>query len=224
MIRIAGELANGLGTWEVAATVVFATVVFAAAMLASGMFTPAAAQSAGGPGGGRGGRGADNNSPMNAPDPHVIAMAKAISADPEDPLPMILADRNEIKLTDSQTVSLSMMESRLRIDNGPLHDKLDELRPPGVNAKPDYAHLDAAGRDSLIKTRAAIAQTMGAIHDNDLKVRQAAFEVLNPDQRNAITDLEKRVRTMLNTGIPADDAEGGHSGGHHPGGQSGGSG
>jgi hypothetical protein len=217
VIRFAGELANGLGTWMVAAT-----VVFAAAMLASGMYTTAAAQ-VGGPGGGRGGRGGDNPSLLNSPDPHVVAMAKAISADPEDPLPMILADRNEIKLTDSQTVALSMLESRLRIDNGPLHDKLDELRPPGVNAKPDYAHLDAASRDSLVKTRAAIAQTMGAIHDNDLTARQAAFEVLTPDQRNAITDLEKRVRTMLNTGIPRDDAEG-KSGGHHPGGQSGGSG
>jgi hypothetical protein len=219
VIRIAGELANGLGAWMVAATVVFAGVTFA-----SGMFTPARAQSYGGPGGGRGGRGGDNNSLLNTPDPHVVAMAKAISADPEDPLPMILADRNEIKLTDSQTVTLSMLESRLRIDNGPLHDKLDELRPPGVNAKPDYAHLDSAGRDSLVKARAAIAQTMGAIHDNDLAARQAAFEVLTPDQRNAITDLEKRVRTMLNAGIPRDDAEGGRSGGHHPGGQSGGSG
>jgi hypothetical protein len=219
MIRIAGELANGLGTWVVAAT-----VVFAAALLASGMFTPAAAQGYGGPGGGRGGRGGDNNSMLNSPDPHVVAMAKVISADPEDPIPMILADRNEIKLTDSQTVALSMMESKLRVDNGPLHNTLDELRPPGVNTKPDYAHLDAAGRDSLVKARAAIAQTMGAIHDNDLAARQGAFEVLTPDQRNAITDLEKRVRTMLNTGIPRDDAEGGRSGGHHPGGQSGGSG
>lgn len=218
MIRIAGELANGLGTW-----VVVATVVFAAAMLASGVFTPAAAQ-AGGPGGGRGGRGSDNNSMLNAPDPHIVAMAKSISADPEDPIPMILADRNEIKLTDSQTVVLSMLESRLRIDNGPLRNRLDELRPPGVNTKPDYAHFDAASRDSLVKARAAIAQTMGAIHDNDLTARQAAFEVLTPDQRSAITDLEKRVRTMINAGIPRDDAEGGRSGGHHPGGQSGGSG
>jgi hypothetical protein len=218
VIRVASELANGLGTWVVAAT-----VLFAAATLASGMFTPSAAQ-AGGPGGGRGGRGSDNNSLANAPDPHVVAMAKAISADPEDPIPLILGDRNDIKLTDSQTVTLSMLESRLRIDNGPLRDRLDELRPPGVNSKPDYAHLDAAGRDSLVKTRAAIAQTMGAIHDNDLTARQAALEVLNPDQRNAITDLEKRVRTMLNAGIPRDDAEGGKGGGHHPGGHSGGSG
>jgi hypothetical protein len=211
VIRMAGEWASGFGTWMVAAT-----IVCAAAMLASGMFTPAAAQ--GGPGGGRGGRGSDNNTQLNAPDPHVVAMAKTIAADPEDPLPMILADRNEIKLTDSQTVALSMMESRLRIDNGPLHDKLDELRPPGVTTKPDYAHLDAAGRDSLVKARAAIAQTMGAIHDNDLVARNAAFGILTPDQRNAITDLERRVRTMLSTGIPPDDADGGHSGGHHSGG------
>jgi hypothetical protein len=217
VIRIATELANGFGTWIVAATVMFAVTT-----LASGMFTPSAAQ-AGGPGGGRGGRSSDNNSIVNAPDPHVVAMAKVIAPDPEDPLPMILADRNEIKLTDSQTVSLSMLESRLRIDNGPLRDRLDELRPPGVNTKPDYAHLDAAGRDSLVKARAAIAQTMGAIHDNDLTARQAAFEILTPDQRNAITDLEKRVRTMLNAGIPRDDADG-KSGSHHPGGHSGGSG
>ena len=218
MIRIASELANGFGTWAVAAT-----LVFAMAMLAGGMFAPAAAQ-AGGPGGGRGGRGSDNNSLLNAPDPHVVAMAKAISADPEDPIPMILGDRNEIKLSDSQTVAISMLESRLRVDNGPLHNRLDELRPPGINAKPDYAHLDAAARDSLVKTRAEIAKTMGAIHDNDLTARQAAFEILNPDQLNAITDLEKRVRTMINAGIPRDDTEGSKSGGHHPGGHSGGSG
>jgi hypothetical protein len=65
---------------------------------------------------------------------------------------------------------------------------------------------------------------MGAIHDNDLTARQGAFSILNQDQRNAITDLEKRVRAMLNSGIPKDDTDGGKSGGHHSSGQSSGSG
>ena len=42
---------------------------------------------------------------LNAPDPLVIAMAKTIQADPEDPILMILADRNELKLSDSETVA-----------------------------------------------------------------------------------------------------------------------
>jgi hypothetical protein len=224
VIRVAagmtGVMTSAFGAWAIVAV----TIMVACATLASGALSAAGAQSYGGPGGGRGGRGGDKDTPLNAPDPHVVAMAKTIVADPEDPIPMILADRNEIKLSDSETVALSMLESKLRIDNAPLHNVLDSLRPPGVNTKPDYAHLDATGRDSLVKARAAIAHTMGAIHDNDLAARQGAFSILNPDQRNAITDLEKRVRTLLNNGLPPDDAEGGRNGGHHSGGQSGGSG
>jgi len=178
----------------------------------------------GGVGGGRGGgRGAD--SPTNTPDPHVVAMAKAIAADPEDPIPMILGDRNEIKLADSQIVALSTIESKLKIDNAPLHNVLDSLRPPGVNTKPDYAHLDSLGRDSLAKSRVAVAHTMGAIHDNDLKARQDAFAVLTPDQRSDVVDLERRVRAMLNAGLPPDDPDGSsRPSRRHGSGQSGGSG
>jgi hypothetical protein len=204
----------------VSATVVWTIVVASAAAAAS-----AAAQGGGGGGmgGGHGGRG--SSSPTAAtPDPHVVAMAKIIAADPEDPIPMILADRSDIKLADSQTVALSMLESRLKIDNTPLHNVLDSLRPPGVTIKPDYAHLDSLGRDSLVKTRVAIAHTLGAIHDNDLKARQEAFSILTPDQRNDATDLERRVRAMLNTGIPPDDPDGSHSSGRHGSGHSGGSG
>lgn len=216
---VATAMATAFGAWAIVAV----TIMVACATLASGVLSVASAQ-AGGPGGGRGGRGSDNNTPLNAPDPHVVAMAKIMVADPEDPIPMILADRNEIKLNDSATVALSMLESKLRIDNAPLRNALDSLRPPGINTKPDYAHLDSAGRDSLVKARAAIARTMGAIHDNDLAARLGAFSILTPDQRNAITDLEKRVRTLLNNGLPPDDAQGGRNGGHHSGGQSGGSG
>ena len=216
-MRLASEIMTAAGAWAIVA----ASIMLTCAMLASGTWNPAGAQS---PGGGRGGRGNDNSTPLNAPDPHVIAMAKTIQADPEDPIPMILADRNELKLSDSETVALSMLESKLRIDNGPLHNTLDSLRPPGITRKPDFAHMDSTGRDSLVKSRAAIAHTMGAIHDNDLAARQGAFSILNQDQRNAITDLEKRVRAMLNSGIPKDDSDAGKSGGHHSSGQSGGSG
>src|ERR1700728_1673521 len=75
--------------------IVAVTITVACATLASGVPSVANAQ-AGGPGGGRGGRSSDNNStPLNAPDPHVVAMAKLSIADPEDPIPMILADRHE---------------------------------------------------------------------------------------------------------------------------------
>jgi hypothetical protein len=205
----------------VSVTVAWAIIV--ASALSAG---PASAQGGGGGGGvggGRGGRG--SSSPTAAtPDPHVVAMAKTIVADPEDPIPMILADRSDIKLADSQTVALSMLESRLKVDNTPLHDALDSLRPPGIKTKPDYAHLDSAGRDSLVKSRAAIAHTLGAIHDNDLKARQQAFSILTPDQRNDVTDMERRVRVMLNTGIPPDDADDSHPSGRHGSGHSGGSG
>jgi Spy/CpxP family protein refolding chaperone len=204
----------------------FASVVIAVTMsvtVASALVAaPAFAQGGygGGHGGGRaGGKGAV---PGLAPDEHVIAMAKTIAADPEDPIPMILADRNEIKLADSQTVALSMLESKLKIDNAPLHNVLDSLRPPGIKVKPDYAHLDSLARDSIVKSRAAVAHTLGAIHDNDLKARQQAFSILTPDQRNDVADLERRVRAALNAGLPADTT--GRSGGRHGGGQSSGSG
>ena len=210
----------------------FACFVAAAALSSAFVAAPLAAQGGygggggGGMGGGHGGgRGAGKGAaPGLAPDPHVIAMAKTIAADPEDPIPMILADRSEIKLADSQSVALSMLESKLKVDNAPLHNVLDSLRPPGMTAKPDYAHLDSTGRDSLVKSRVAYAHTLGAIHDNALKARQQAFSILTPDQRNDATDLERRVRAALNAGLPPDNPDDSHSGGRHGSGHSGGSG
>jgi len=88
-MRLASEMINAAGAWAIIA----ASIMLMCAMLASGMWNTAGAQ---GPGGGRGGRGNDNSTPLNAPDPHVIAMAKTIQADPEDPIPMILADRKSV--------------------------------------------------------------------------------------------------------------------------------
>lgn len=179
----------------------------------------------GGPGGGRGG-GRGRGAPTTPVDPHLIAMAKTIAADPENPIPLILADRADLKLADSQTVALSAIQSKLALDNAPLHVVLDSLRPPGDSARrPDYAHLDSVARDSLVRSRAAVAKTLGAIHDNDLRARQQALGVLDADQRSRVTDLEQRVTALLRQGLPTESPGGERGGGgsrHRNGGSAGG--
>lgn len=167
-----------------------------------------------GPGGGRGGgRGGPRNANAE-PDPHLVAMAKTIATDPENPIPLMLADRGNLKLADSQTVALSAIQSKLALANGPIRAVLDSLRPPADSGKrPDYAHMDSVARDSLVKARAAIARTMGALHDNDLGARQEALAVLNADQRAQFTDLEQRVTALLRQGLPSGDGNGERGGG-----------
>lgn len=167
-----------------------------------------------GPGGGRGGgRGGPRNANAE-PDPHLVAMAKTIATDPENPIPLMLADRGNLKLADSQTVALSVIQSKLALANRPIRAVLDSLRPPQDSGKrPDYAHMDSVARDSLVKARAAIARTMGALHDNDLSARQEALGVLTADQRAQFTDLEQRVTALLRQGLPSGDGNGERGGG-----------
>jgi hypothetical protein len=215
--------------WRIALAVAAMLAVAPASGIAQGGGYPAGGGGigggpGGGPGGGRGG-GRGRNGPTIPVDPHLVAMAKTVAADPENPIPLILADRADLKLADSQTVALSQIQSKLALDNAPLHGVLDSLRPPGDSARrPDYAHLDSVGRDSLVKSRAAVAKTMGAIHDNDLRARQQAFGVLDAEQRSRVTDLEQRVTALLRQGLPTDTPGGERGGGRHGNGGSAGGG
>jgi hypothetical protein len=217
--------------WAVPAIAVAAGVALAAA--------PLMGQAGGYPGGGGGGygggglgpgggRGGGRGGPRNAsaePDPHLVAMAKTIATDPENPIPLMLADRGNLKLADNQTVALSAIQSRLALANKPIRAVLDSLRPPEDSGKrPDYARMDSVARDSLVKARGAIARTMGALHDNDLSARQEALGVLNADQRAQFTELEQRVTALLRQGLPAGDGNGAGGGRKHGSGSSGPSG
>jgi hypothetical protein len=168
---------------------------------------PVRAQGAGYPGGGfsggemhGGGRGRGNRGGALAPDadPHLVALAKTIAADPADPIPLVLAERGSLGLADSQMVALSGIESRLAMTNGPLRARLDALRPPGdTTVRPDFAHLTTEERDSIIALRSAVAHTRGQMRDNDLQARGEALSLLTTTQRAQVLDLEQRVRAVM---------------------------
>jgi hypothetical protein len=152
----------------------------------------------GAPGGG-GRRGGRSSGGGGGADAHIVALSRTY--DPDDPIALMLAARVDLKLADSQAVALRPIETRLRQDNGPVLATLDSLRPPGDSGAPiDWSRITPAERDSVIRTRKAIAQAIGAIHDNVRRARTEALALFSADQQQRFADLEQKVITAQNSG------------------------
>lgn len=150
-------------------------------------------------GGGRhGGRGGSHQNGGGV-DPKIAAAAR--SYNPDDPIALALASRADLKLADSQVVTLDGIEGRLLSADGPIRARLDSLRPPGDSAKPvDWSNITPDQRDSIIQVRKAVAEATGAIHDNVLKARTDLLAALSPDQQQQFSDLERKVVSAINSG------------------------
>lgn len=177
----------------------------------------ASAQGYGGGGYGGGGMGMGHHGGGRAMgnggvDRHTAMLARAYDAD--NPIALMLASRTDLKLVDSQTVSLQFLDARLRDRNTPLRAQLDSLRPQGDSSQPiDWANITPRQRDSIITTRKAIAQTMGAIHDNVVQTRTDALATMTPAQQKQYADIESKVEDAIRSGALNRSQDGDQRGG-----------
>lgn len=166
----------------------------------------------GGRGGGMGRGGGASHA--GSQDPQLAGLMRA--ADPDNPIALMLASRTELKLADSQLVSLRTISHALNAQNLPLRERLDSLRPPGDTARAvDFVDLSGRERDSILQTRRAVAQLVGALHDNAVQGRAAALKLFTPAQRAQYSDIEQRVANAS----PQDTAAQQHGGGGRGGGR-----
>jgi len=136
------------------------------------------------------------------------------AADPDNPVALMLASRSELKLADSQVVSLRTISHALSAQSLPLRERLDSLRPPGDTARAvDFVDLSGKERDSILQTRRAVAQLVGALHDNAVHGRAAALQLLTPAQRAQYSDIEQRVANASPQDTAAQQRGGGGRGG-----------
>jgi hypothetical protein len=158
---------------------------------------------------GGGGRSTGNGG--SSVDQHTAMLARAYDAD--NPVALMLASRTDLKLADSQVVSLQFLEARIRDRNQPLRAQLDSLRPQGDSSQPiDWANITPRERDSIITTRKAVAQTMGAIHDNVVQTRTDALATMTPAQQKQYADIESKVEDAIRSGA-LNQSQGGQRGG-----------
>jgi hypothetical protein len=174
-------------------------MILAVALVAGLALRPTLALAQGGaqPGGGSmgspGGRG--NNPPVarNTLDPHMLDMIKAM--DPDNPIALILAARTDLKLTESEIAGLYKVHDSMVHQQAAGRLALDTLGPNPSIKSIDLVHLTAAGRDSLIGHRKAVAAANGQIHDAARAAREQALAVLTPEQQLKLIDLELHVRS-----------------------------
>jgi hypothetical protein len=182
--------------WAVALAVALAVAVAVGLAL-----RPSVALAQGGmqPGGaGPGGRGS-NNPPIarNTLDPHMLDMVKAM--DPDNPIALILAARTDLKLTESQIANLYKIHDSMVHEQAHSRTALDTLGPNPSFKSIDLVHLTAAGRDSLLGHRKAVAAANGEIHDAARAAREQALAVLTPEQQLKLIELELHVRQASET-------------------------
>ncbi len=166
----------------------------------------------GGRGGGMGRGGGGSHA--GSQDPQLAVLMRA--ADPDNPVALMLAARSELKLADSQVVSLRTISQALNAQNLPLRQRLDSLRPPGDTARAvDFVDLSSKERDSILQARRAVAEMVGALHDNAVQARAAALKLLTPAQRTQYSDIEQRVANATPQDTAAQQRGGGGRGGGH---------
>ena len=121
------------------------------------------------------------------------------ASDPDNPIALILAARQDLKLTDSQVTLMYKIHDQMVHEDAPARLSLDTLGPNPSLKSIDLAHLTTAGRDSLITHRKAVAAANGQIHDAARTARERALEVLSPDQQVQLINIELHVRQARDT-------------------------
>jgi hypothetical protein len=136
--------------------------------------------------------------------------------DPERPIGFMIEHRKEIPLADSQVTKLGLIENHLQANDRPAHLALDTLADAPV--KIDWAHITAAGRDSVIARRRAVSQANATMHDNALAARNEAFAVLTQDQLVKVRSLNQSiVNKQTEPSHPSSAPSGGLGRGGQPG-------
>ena len=130
-------------------------------------------------------------------DPHMLALIRA--DDPNNPVALMIAARSDLKLSDSEVTALSTVQMELQRNQAAGRTALDTLGPNAPISSINFASLTAAGRDSLISHRKAVAAANAQIHDAAVVARQQALALLTSDQQRHFLDLENRVRIERDT-------------------------
>jgi hypothetical protein len=190
LIRYSGRIPGRSAI--VATTIIGALVLVSSVTSAQGSYGGGAG-GMGGPGG-RQSQGGGNNPPLarNVLDPHTEVLLKAM--DPDNPIAVILAAKNDLKLTDSQTTVMYKIHDTMVQEQNPARIALDTLGPNPSMKSIDFLHLTTEGRDSLIAHRKAVAAANGVIHDAARSAQEKALAVLSPDQQKQLLDLEVHLR------------------------------
>ena len=106
---------------------------------------------------------------------------------------LVLDHAADLALADSQRVLLESVRQAQDSANRPWLQRLDSLRPRSRPANgPD--DLSQEQRDEIAARRAAIADVMRGMRDNNVLARQQAMALLSPAQQEQATELEKRAR------------------------------
>jgi len=167
----------------------------------------------GGSGMGGGGRGHDMGSPPmhRTLDAHMIALIRADN--PDDPTSLILAARNDLKLSDSEVTAIYQVRTVMLASQSTARSALDTLGPNPPVSSIDWSHITPAGRDSLIAHRKAVAAANGQIHDAAVTAQQQLLALLTADQQKQLLALQQRVRQERNTPHDTSETDDGRGGG-----------
>ena len=120
---------------------------------------------------------------------------------PPRPVPgvaaLVLDHAADLALADSQRVLLESVRRAQDSANRPWLQRLDSLRPQRrpANGPND---LSQEQRDEISTRRAAIADVMRGMRDNNALAREQTMAVLTPAQQRQAADLEKDARKLAN--------------------------
>jgi hypothetical protein len=149
---------------------------------------------------GGGKNGSDEHHPL---DPHIADLIHA--QNPDDPTSFLLAARTDLKLSDSEVTALYTVRMVMQSHQQAAHNALDTLGPNRPISSIDWSHITTAGRDSLIAHREAVAAANGQLRDAALAAQKQALDILSPEQRNRLIDLQRHVETEKN--LPHDSTD-----------------
>ena len=106
---------------------------------------------------------------------------------------LVLDHAADLALADSQRVLLESVRRAQDSANRPWLQRLDSLRPRSRPANgPD--DLSQEQRDEIAVRRAAIADVMRGMRDNNVLARQQTMAILSAAQQEQAADLEKDAR------------------------------
>ena len=106
---------------------------------------------------------------------------------------LVLEHAAELALADSQRVLLESVRTTQDSANRPWLQRLDSLRPRSRPAN-GPGDLSQEQRDEIAIRRAAIADVMRGMRDNNALARQRTMAILSAVQQEKAADLEKDAR------------------------------
>src|SRR4051812_39659600 len=95
---------------------------------------------------------------------------------------LLIQNRPEVALTDSQFVRVIAMKRALDSTNAPLMRKLDSVSRVFRGGAPLFSEPSRSRADSLAEARAVVRETTAALHEHLTEARDRAYALLDEQQ------------------------------------------